>query len=142
MPMPRKPRAEKKTVTVLVNGTPVTVSLHPPSGARSSWYAYWGGLVASKSTGQADFNEAVKAVEGMLRSGGRRAELRHARLSDDEFEQLQRAHFGRKADPAARRRAEKSLEEVLDAINAFKAITGLSPVSAATPDDCASFQRK
>src|SRR5262249_36936244 len=139
--MPRKPKAEKKTVTVVVNGTPVTVTLHPPSGARTSWYAYWPGLVASRSTGQADFNEAVKVVEDMLRNGSRRAELRHALLSDEEFEQLQRAHFGRKTDPAPRRRAEKSLEEVLDAINALKEITGPSPVSAPTPDDSAAFQR-
>ena len=50
--MPRKPKPEKQTITVLVNGTPVAVILHPPTGTRPSWYAYWNGLVASKSTGQ------------------------------------------------------------------------------------------
>src|SRR5262245_31954522 len=139
--MPRKPRLEKKTITVVVNGTPVAVILHPPAGRRTSWFAYWSGLVASRSTGQADFNEAVKVVEDMLKNGGSRAELKHALLTDEELEQLQRVHFARKTDPAAKARSAKSLAECLDALSAFQAISGLSPVSRATPDDCAAFQR-
>jgi hypothetical protein len=104
--------------------------------------ALWNGLVASRSTGQRDFNEAVKVVEDMLRNGGRRAGLKDALLSDDEMEQIQRAHFARKTDPDAQKRAQKSLEGCLDALNAFKAISGVSQISAATPDDCAAFQRK
>ncbi len=127
--MPRKPKVEKKTVTV-------------KAGKRTSWFAYTAGWVSSRSTGQKDFAEAVKAVEAMLRNAGRKPELKDVSLSDDEFEHLQRTHFGRKTDPAARARAAKSLEECLDALNAFKAISGLSPVSMATPDDCAAFQRK
>jgi integrase len=140
--MPRKPKLEKKTITVVVNGTPVAVTLHPPAGRRTSWYAYWAGLVASKSTGQDDFTEAIKVVEDMLKRGSRRAGLQHALLTDDELEQLQRVHFGRKTDPAAKARAAKSLEECLDALAAFRAISGLCPISRATPDDCAAFQRK
>lgn len=139
--MPRKPKLEKKTVMVAINGLMATVTLHPPAGRRTSWYAYWPGLVASRSTGQADCGEAVKVVGGMLRNSGRKPELNEALLSGEEFERIQRAHFGRKVDPDARRRADKSLEEVLDAINAFRAISGFSPISAATPDDCAAFQR-
>jgi hypothetical protein len=140
--MPRKPKIEKKTITVIVNGNPITVTLHPPTGRRTSWYAYWHGLVASRSTGQRDFGEAVKVIEDMLRKGGRRADLEDALLSDAELEQIQRVHFARKTDPDARARAEKSLVECLDAIAAFRAITGLAPISKATPDDCAAFQRK
>jgi hypothetical protein len=58
--MPRKPKKAKKTIAVVVNGKPVNVILHPPTKARKSWYAFWKGLVSSKSTGQADFDEAVK----------------------------------------------------------------------------------
>ena len=65
--MPRKPTKEKKTVTVLVHGNPVSVILHPPTKTRKSWYAYWAGLISSRSTGQVDFVEAVKVGEGMLR---------------------------------------------------------------------------
>src|SRR5262249_29194547 len=83
--------------------------------------------------------EAVKVVEDILRSGERR-QLADAVLTDEEFEQIQRAHFGRKKDPAARTRAQKSLEDCLDAIAAFRQITGLKPVTLATPDDCAKFQ--
>jgi integrase len=140
--MPRKPKAQKRVITVVVNGSPVAVVLHPPAGRRTSWYAYTAGWVSSKSTGQADFNEAVKVVEAMLRNGGRRAELKDRLLSDEELEQIQVTHFGRKTDPDAVRRARKSLEECLDALNAFKALSGLSSISAATPDDCAAFQRK
>jgi hypothetical protein len=38
--MPRKRKLEKKQVTVVVRGTPVTVILHPPEPPRNAWYAY------------------------------------------------------------------------------------------------------
>jgi hypothetical protein len=140
--MPRKPKQEKRTISVIVNGVPVAVVLHPPSGPRKSWYAYWPGLVTSKTTGQKDFAEAVKVVENMLKSGGKRPELRDAVLSDEEFEQIQRAHYGKKKEEAAQARAEKSLQSCMEAIRAFKVISGISPISRATPDDCARFQQK
>ena len=110
----------------------------PPTGTRSSWYAYWNGLVTSKSTGQTDLQNAMIAAENMVRSGGRRAVLDDAVLSDDEFQTVQLAHYGRKTDPAAQVRAAKTLEECLDAIAAFKAITGLRSIASASPDDCGS----
>jgi hypothetical protein len=138
--MPRKPKEKKRTITVLVKEVPITVILHPPAGTRTSWYAYWNGLVSSRSTGQHHFEQAVKAVEDMLRHGGERRELHATLLTDEEFEAIQRAHFARKTDPSAQARAAKTLEECLDAIAAFKAITGLERIAAATPDDCARFQ--
>jgi integrase len=138
--MPRKPKVEKQTITVVVNGTPVAVQLHPPSGDRSSWFAYWSGLVTSKSTGQSNLEDAILVAEHMVRNGGRRADLSATVLSDIEFEQIQRRHFGRKTDDKAKVRAEKSLISCLDAIAAFREITGISPVALATPDDCARFQ--
>jgi hypothetical protein len=63
-------------------------------------------------------------------------------LTDEEFEAVQRAHFGRKADPRAKKRAEKSLVSCLEAVRAFKETSGLDAVSRATPDDRAAFQRK
>ena len=100
-----------------------------------------------RSTGQAEKAVAVVAAEEMLRrwlkgDSGHRAVPDDARLSDDELIAIQKAHFGRKTDSLARARAAKSLEECPDAISAFQAICGLSPVSLATADDCASFQRK
>jgi hypothetical protein len=41
--MPRKPKVEKHTITVVINGAPIDVVLHPPTGSRMSWYAYWAG---------------------------------------------------------------------------------------------------
>ena len=141
--MPRKPQQEtKRKVTVVIDGSPITVTLTPPTGARRSWYAYWPGLVASKSTGATDPSEAVLVVEGMIRNGGRRSTPDGSILSDHEFEEIQRVNFSRQLDPAARARAQKTLESCLDAIAAFRAITGLVPVTLATPDDCAAFQRK
>jgi hypothetical protein len=140
--MPRRPKLEKRTTTVIVDDTPITVVLHPPTGSRKSWYAYWNGLVSSKSTGQPKYDDAVLAVEHMLKSGGKRASLQETVLSDEELESLQRVHFTRKTDPDARSRAAKTLEDCLDALNAFKALSGLPRIATATPDDCARFQTK
>ena len=120
----------------------IPVILHPPLPPRRAWYAYWPGLVASKSTGQTDFEQAALAAEDMLRNGGKRGSLADTVLSDEEFEAIQRAHFSRKQDPMARKRADKSLVLCLEAIAAFKDITGISPIALASPDDCATFQRK
>jgi hypothetical protein len=140
--MPRKPIQKKEKVSVVVDGVPVVVTLHPPCSSRKSWYAYWNGLVASKSTGQPDFAEAVKAVESMLRNGGKRSNLVDTVLSDDEFEELQRRHFAKKTDPKSLQRSMKSLRECLDAISAFRQMTGIQPVTLATPDDCERFQHE
>lgn len=145
--MPRKPKLTKQTIQVIINGTPVAVILHPPTPARKSWFAYWTGLVSSRSTGQQCLEEAIVVAHDILRrwkegGEGHRAVVADAILSDDEFEAVQRAHFARKTDPVAKIRAVKTLEECEDAITAFKAITGLSCVAQATPDDCARFQHK
>ncbi len=140
--MPRKPREHKRKLVVVVNGNPVLVTLHPPGGGRRSWYAYWPGLVASRSTGTADPAEAALVVEGMLRNGGKRAEDRPAVPTDEEVEEIQRRHFAKKQSPEERRRAAKSLVACLEAVSAFREISGLSPLAAATPEDCERFQHE
>jgi hypothetical protein len=140
--MPRKPKLEKKTITVVVNGTPISVTLHPPTGARRSWYAYTGGWLTSRSTGQRTLEDAIVTAEQMVRGKGHRAKLTDAVLSDEEFEAIQRAHFERHQDPAARERAAKTLNVCLEAIAAFRLISELNPITAATADDCAAFQRE
>ena len=139
--MGRKAKREKQTVTVVVNGTVIPVILHPPTPPRRAWYAYWPGLVTSKSTGQSDFERAALAAENMVRNGGKRPSVAETLLSDEEFVTIQTRHFGRKTDELARQRAQKSLSNCMDAISAFRDITGLSPITVATPDDCARFQR-
>ena len=106
--MPRRPKVQKQTVTVLVNGTPIAVILHPPTKARRSWYAYWNGLTASKSTGQVQLEDAIIVAENMLKNGGKQPVLADAVLTDEEFEAIQKAHFGRKRDPKEQKRAEKT----------------------------------
>jgi hypothetical protein len=64
--MPRKPKQEKQTVMVIVNGKLIAVILHPPTGTRKSWYAYWNGLVSSKSTEQRNLRDAIIAAENMV----------------------------------------------------------------------------
>lgn len=139
--MPRKQKQEKKTITVIVNGDPVAVVLHPPSGIRKSWYAFWNGLVTSKSTGQRSLQDAVIAAESMVRSGGKRVVLSDAVLSDEEFEEIQRVHYSRKTDPTAQARSQSSLIVFLNSIQAFRKISGLERVVFATADDCSKFQR-
>jgi hypothetical protein len=140
--MGRKARRVKQTITVVVNGAVIPVILHPPKLPRRTWYAYWPGLVASKSTGQSDFEQAALAAESMVRHGGKCPCVAETLLSDEEFKAIQRAHYDRRQDPQAKARAKKSLESCLEAIAAFRQITGISPVVSATPDDCAGFQRR
>jgi hypothetical protein len=83
----------------------------------------------------------VIAAEAMVRHGGRLPTVTDNVLTDEEFEAIQRQHFGKKTDPAAQRRAAKSLASLLDAIAAFREICDLSPISQATPDDCTRFPR-
>lgn len=142
--MPRKPKREKRTITAVVNGTPVKIILHPPNGRRTSWFAYWSGLVASKSTGQTDLDGAIRVAQKMVAGGGDGAGqpvLADAVLTDEEFEKIQRAHFSRKRDPSAQARAQKSITSCLEAVAAFRAISGLPQIAQATADDCAAFQR-
>ena len=139
--MGRKAKRTKQTITAVVNGAVIPVILHPPQPPRRAWYAYWPGLVASKSTGQTNFEQAAIAAENMVRNGGKRPCVAETMLSDEDFEAIQRAHYDRKQDPQAQVRAKKSLESCLEAIAAFREITGISPVVLATPDNCAAFQR-
>lgn len=139
--MPRKPKKQKQTITVLVNGKPIAVILHPPTPDRKSWFAYWSGLVASKSTGQRNLEDAIVAAENMVKNGGTKVSVVDRVLSDEEFEEIQRAHFAKKTTSAALIRSGKSLTTCLEAIRAFKEITGLHLITLATPDDCATFQR-
>ncbi len=138
--MPRKPKQEKQKVSILVNGSPVTVILHPPTGAHKSWRAYWHGLPRARSTGQHKLEDAVAVAENMLRNGGSRIHPNDLVLSDEEFDEVQRRHFGKKKDPAAQARAQKSLTACLEAISAFREITGICPITKATPRDCERFQ--
>jgi len=139
--MPRKPKHETTKITVVVDGTPVPVTLFPPNGRLSSWYVYWPGLPNSRSTGAKDMQDAIVAAESMVRNGGNRPTLDVVAMSDEEFEAIQRHHFSRKRAPDSLRRAAKSLEVCLEAADAFRRIIGVSPISLATPDDCARFQR-
>ena len=84
--MPRKPTPEKGNGPVVVNGTPVTVILHPPTQRRTSWFAYWNGLVASRSTGQSNLDDAIRVAESMVKNGGKQPVLADAVLTDEEFE--------------------------------------------------------
>ncbi len=138
--MPRKPKREKQQISIVVNGQPITVIMHPPTGAHKSWRVYWNGLPRARSTGQWRYDDAVAVAENMLRNGGDRIQPKDLVLSDTEFEEIQRRHFGKRKDPAAQVRAQKSLKSCLEAISAFREITGISLVALATPDDCERFQ--
>ena len=76
-----------------------------------------------------------------MKNGGRRASPSDTVLSDEEFVEIQMAHFARKTDERAKQRAKRSLDSCFEAFAALREITGLQPITLATPDDCASFQR-
>jgi hypothetical protein len=138
-PMPRKLKLEKTDLTVILNGNPVTITLFPPTGTRKAWYAYWRGLKSSRSTGCRNLNDAMTAAEAMLCNGGKRASADESVISDEEFEAIQRRHFRKKKDEKAQVRTQKSLKLCLEAISAFREISGVSPISFATPADCERF---
>ena len=140
--MPRQPKKKKELISVTVNGVHLKVTLHPPAGARTSWYAYWTGLKTSQSTGQSDFTAAFHAVEGMLKNGGEKPLITDAHISDAEFEEIQRRHFGKRKDEKTQLRAAQSLKSCLEAISAFREITGLNPVTTASVADCERFQEE
>jgi integrase len=140
--MPRKPVKKKTVITVIVANKPISVTLHPPAGKRRSWYVYWAGIGSKKSTGTPDLDEAIVVAENMLSNGAKRPTRASTVLSDEEFEELQRVHYSRRTDPVTKKRAEQSLKSCLNAIAAFRDITGISPIASATADDCAAFQRK
>src|SRR5262249_6873817 len=129
--MPRKPKVEKRTVTVVVNGSPIAVVLHPPAGRRRSWYAFWTGLVSSKSTGHRDLDEAIVAAENMVRAWreggtGKRATPADGVMTDKEFDEIQRVHFlVKRSDPAAQERAKKTHKVYVEAAAAFRALQGV-----------------
>ena len=133
--MPRKPKRDKRKVEVAVNGRLVTVTMFPPEGNKKSWYAYWAGLRARKSTGYTDFDRAVAAVNDMLGNGGQKSQVKNAILTDEEFDEIQRRHYDKKQEPEARKRAMKSRVACMEAIYSFRAITGIEPITLATPDD-------
>jgi len=117
------------------------VTLHPPCGRQKSWYVYWAGLGNAKSTGHHDLSEALATAEQMLRNGGERLAVSDGLLTDEELTEIQRAHFHRKHLSEEQERAKKSLTVFLEALDAFVRITELNPVTKATADDCARFQR-
>ncbi len=140
--MGRKRKKEKQSIEVLIDGKLVKVTLNPPTTHRKSWYAYWKGLKTSRSTGHSDYEQAVEVVQDMLQHGGRKSEYADTVMSDEEFEEIQRHHYAKKTDPVAQKRAEKSLISCLEAISAFRSISGLKPITVATPEDCERFQVK
>ena len=139
--MPRKPKQQKTTAIIHAKGRPVRVTLYPPKPPHGSWYAYWPELAAARSTGQQDREDALAAVVCMLENNGKLSRAKDLTLTDEEFREIQRWHFGRKTDESAKRRASKSLANCLDALAAFSEITAVRPITRATPDDCATFQR-
>ena len=139
--MPRKPKIERKTITISVDGKVINAKLIPPTESRKSWYVYWKGIGNPQSTGQSDFEEAAKVVDNMLRNGGRKSDMSDLVLSDEEFDEMQRQHYGKAESEEDKKRAERSLVGCMEAITAFRLITKVEPISLATPDDCERFQK-
>lgn len=137
--MPRKPKEERHYIHVPCNGMTVKVTLFPPRpGSREkSWNAYWKGLKTRRSTGKKTLAEASEAATAMVQGRARGTVATEQWPTDDEFIEIQRRHFSKKGDRSGKR---SSLTNVLEAIDAFKRVSGLSPVCRATPDDCERFQ--
>ena len=145
--MGRKPKPlEKQKTHVTVGDSMIEITLSPPTGVRKSWFAYWAGAGYSRSTGHEVFEKAVAAAQNMVRAAinggtGHRAQADDLVMTNEQFEEIQRAHYDRKTEKIDRMRNEKSLLSCLEAIRAFIAIAGIGQIALATADDCARFQR-
>ena len=140
--MPRKPNQKIIKTTVVIKGTTIAVTLYPPKPPRKSWYAFWPDLVAAKTTGQTNSEDALRAVISMLSNNGKLSRAADLALTDEEFDKIQRQHFAKRTDPAAQERAAKSLRSCLEAIAAFRDIAEVTPVAQATADNCEGFQTR
>jgi hypothetical protein len=138
--MPRKPkREERHEIHVLHNGMTVKVTLFPPRpGSREkSWNAYWKGLKTRRSTGKKTLAEASEAATAMVQGRPKGTDAGNLWPTDDEFIEIQRRHFNKKRDRSGK---GASLTSVLQAVDAFQRVSGVTPICRATPDDCERFQ--
>lgn len=137
--MPRKPKEGCHEIQVSHNGAAVRVTLFPPRTAKKerTWFAYWKGQKTRRSTGKKALREAIDAATAMVqeRPTGRSGDWDCP--SDDEFIEIQRRHFSKKGDGNGQ---GASFASVLQAVDAFKRVSGLIPICRATPDDCERFQ--
>jgi hypothetical protein len=137
--MPRKPKEGCHEIHVSHNGAAVRVTLFPPRAVKKerTWFAYWKGQKTRRSTGKKTLREAIEAATAMVqeRPTGRSGDWQCP--SDDEFVEIQRRHFSKKPDRSGK---GASLTGVLQAVDAFKRVTGMTPICRATPDDCERFQ--
>ena len=140
--MPRKPKAECHAIHVTRDGAVVRVTLFPPRALKKekTWSAYWKGQKTRRSTGKRTLKEAIEAATAMVQERPTEPSDDWHCPSDEEFIEIQRRHFGKRTDPLGQKRAESSLVNTLDAIDAFKRVSGLTQISRATPDDCETFQ--
>ena len=139
--MPRKRIQEKQQVQIIVNGQPITVIMHPPTGCKNP------GML----TGTACHGPEALASAGLkmpLQSWrtccGMVVAARYSPMHFSPMKNLSKSSGGisarRKMLPP-RLGPQKSLANCLDAIAAFSEIMGMNPISMATPDDCANFQQ-
>ena len=140
--MPNKRKPKKETLSILTNGKSVAVTLSPPTDKRKSWYVYWNGLTYSRSTGTRDLREAREVAEAMFRNGGSRAASADGLLSDDEFDEIQRRHYRKLTSRRKNIDESKSLKSCMEAVSAFREISGLVPITIATVDDAERFQNE
>ncbi len=137
--MPRRPKEERHEIHVPHNGTTVKVTLFPPrpGSGEKSWNAYWKGQKTRRSTKKKTFAEAIEAATAMVQDRPRGAAAIEPCPTDAEFIEIQRRHFSKKGDRSGK---GLSLTNALEAIDAFKRVSGLAPICRATPDDCERFQ--
>ena len=63
-------------------------------------------------------------------------------LTDEEFEEIQRRHYGSGVTRTRSEEPQGSLTACLEAISAFREITKLKPITRATAADCERFQQR
>lgn len=140
--MPRKPKEGCHEIHVSLDGAAVRVTLFPPRAAKKerTWFAYWKGQKTRRSTGKKMLREAIEAATAMVqeRPAGHPGDWQCP--SDEEFIEIQWRHFGKRTNPAGKRKGESSLASAMEAVNAFQQVSGLTPICRATPDDCERFQ--
>ena len=131
-----------KSIVIERYGEMLIAYLHPPGAVGNS--RFWSFTcrkagVQRKSLKVTTFADARQAALNWFTKEEIRKDQSAPRLSWQEWEQIQKAYFDKKAD---QKRAGRTLDACLDSKKLFLSITDAADASAVTPDLVEQFQHK
>lgn len=135
-------RAKWKSVVIERQGEMLVAYLHPPGTVGNT--RYWSfscrkAQIQRQSLKVSTFADARQAALNWFSKEDVRKDRSIPPLTWEEWEQIQRAYFAKKAD---QKRAGRTLEACLDSKKLFVKLSGAVDASSVTPDLVDQFQQK